>query len=34
MNIVATMIDNGIFEILTFNSKDFRQIHEISLYAF
>lgn len=32
MNIVATMIDNGIFEILTANVMDFQQISEISLY--
>jgi predicted nucleic acid-binding protein len=34
MNIVSTMIDNGIFEILTFNVKDFQQISEISLHSF
>ena len=31
MNIVATMIDNNISHLLTYNVKDFRQINEIQL---
>ena len=31
MNIVATMIDNNIFHLLTYNLKDFKQISEIQL---
>jgi predicted nucleic acid-binding protein len=33
MNIVATMIDNDIKHLLTYNVKDFRKISEIHLYA-
>jgi predicted nucleic acid-binding protein len=32
MNIVATMIDNNISHLLTYNVKDFRQINEIQLF--
>lgn len=31
MNIVATMMDNGISHLFTYNIRDFRQIHEIHL---
>jgi len=31
MNIVATMMDNGISHLFTYNVRDFRQIHEIHL---
>jgi predicted nucleic acid-binding protein len=31
MNIVATMIDNNIVSLLTYNHKDFKQIVEIQL---
>lgn len=31
MNIVATMIDNNITHLLTYNAKDFKKIREIEL---
>ena len=31
MNIVATMVDNEINRLLTYNVKDFKQISEIKL---
>ncbi len=31
MNIVATMLDNGIRHLMTFNGKDFKDIKEITL---
>ena len=31
MNIVATMIDNGIANLLTYNKQDFKQVKEITL---
>lgn len=31
LNIVATMIDNGVYYLLTYNKKDFERINEISL---
>lgn len=31
MNIVATMIDNNISHLFTYNAKDFRKINEIQL---
>jgi predicted nucleic acid-binding protein len=34
LNIVATMIDNDISNLLTYNKKDFAQIREINLSSF
>jgi predicted nucleic acid-binding protein len=31
LNIVATMIDNGISQLLTYNKKDFKRIRSITL---
>lgn len=31
MNIVATMLDNNIRHLMTFNGKDFKDIKEIAL---
>ena len=31
MNIVATMVDNDISQLLTYNMKDFKQISEVQL---
>ena len=33
MNIVATMLDNNITHLLTYNAKDFRKISEIKLLS-
>jgi predicted nucleic acid-binding protein len=33
MNIVATMVDNDISHLLTYNVKDFKQINEIQLLS-
>ena len=33
MNIVATMVDNDITNLLTYNVKDFSQISEIKLLS-
>jgi len=34
LNIVATMMDNEISHLFTYNTKDFRQIKEIRLLTF
>ena len=32
LNIVATMIDHGVSQLLTYNKKDFKRIRSITLY--